>query len=107
VESHELLSTFAFRLNLRRCNWVLALMLPKIVIAELKSGSSNFAAHFKEASVLFIDISDFAALSATLEASQLVSLLNFIFSTFDDALEAFGSAVYKAGAYTRPLFSSI
>jgi hypothetical protein len=27
---------------------------------------------------------------------QLVELLNFVFTTFDDALEAFGSAVYKA-----------
>ena len=45
--------------------------------------------------MLFIEISDFAALSATVEASQLVSLLNFVFTTFDDALEAFGSAVYK------------
>jgi class 3 adenylate cyclase len=46
------------------------------------------AAHFKEASVLFIEISDFAALSATLAAGELVELLNFVFSTFDDALEA-------------------
>jgi len=64
----------------------------------LQSGSHHFAAQFKEASVLFIEISDFAALSATVEASQLVSLLNFVFTTFDDALEA--------GAYTRPLFGS-
>jgi len=58
------------------------------------------------ASVLFIEISDFAALSATLAASELVELLNFVFTTFDHALEAFGSTVYKAGAYTRPLSSS-
>ena len=56
--------------------------------------------------MLFIEISDFAALSATLAASELVELLNFVFTTFDHALEAFGSTVYKAGAYTRPLSSS-
>jgi hypothetical protein len=45
------------------------------------SRSQHSAAHFKEASVLFLEISDFAALSATLPASELV-----------------------AGAYTRPRF---
>ena len=48
-------------------------MLPKIVVAELKSGSQQIAAQFKEASVLFIEISDFAALSATLAANELVA----------------------------------
>jgi class 3 adenylate cyclase len=67
----------------------------KVVIAELKSGSRHCGAQFKEASVLFIEISDFAALSATLAASELVELLNFVFTTFDHALEAFGSGVYK------------
>ena len=31
---------------------------------------------------------DFGALSAKLPASELVELLNFVFTTFDDALEA-------------------
>jgi len=67
---------------------VLSLMLPKTVVAGLKSGSRHSADQFKEASVLFIEISDFAALSATLPASELVALLNFVFTTFDDVLEA-------------------
>jgi len=67
---------------------MLGLLLPKIIIAELKSGSRHCSAQFKEASVLFIEISDFAALSATLGAGELVELLNFVFTTFDDALEA-------------------
>jgi class 3 adenylate cyclase len=79
----------------RRADWVLALMLPHSVIQLLKSGSNHCAATFKEASVLFIEIADFGALSATLPASELVELLNFVFTTFDDALEAFGSSVYK------------
>ena len=107
LKYHDLLSNCAFDSNVRRysmallaaeeasADWVLALMLPKAVIAELKFGSRHCAAQFKEASVLFIEISDFAALSATLAAGELVELLNFVFSTFDDALEAFGSAVYK------------
>jgi class 3 adenylate cyclase len=90
-----LLASFAFNSNLH--------CYTKIVVAELKSGSQQIAAQFKEASVLFIEISDFAALSATLPANELVALLNFVFTTFDDVLEAFGST---AGAYTRPLHSS-
>jgi class 3 adenylate cyclase len=81
-------------------------MLPESVIASLKSGSNHCAAQFKEASVLFIEIDDFAALSANLSADELVELLNFVFTVFDDALEAFGSSLYKAGAYPRARFSS-
>ena len=33
---------------------------------------------------------DFGAVSAKMPASELVELLNFVFTTFDDALEAFG-----------------
>jgi len=84
----------------------LGLMLPESVIASLKSGSNHCAAQFKEASVLFIEIDDFAALSANLSADELVELLNFVFTVFDDALEAFGSSLYKAGAYPRARFSS-
>ena len=77
-----------------RANWVLALLVPESVIAELKSGSSHCAKQFKEASVLFIEISDFAALSSKLPAGELVELLNFVFTTFDDQVGALGS-MYK------------
>ena len=73
----------------------MGLMLPQNVIEVLKSGSSHCAATFKEASVLFIEIADFARIGAKLTASELVELLNFVFTTFDDALEDFGSSVYK------------
>jgi class 3 adenylate cyclase len=70
-------------------------MLPPAVIDLLKSGAQHCAATFKDASVLFIEIVDFGKLSATLPASDLVELLNFVFTVFDEALEAFGSTVYK------------
>jgi len=50
---------------------VLSLMLPKSAITQLKSGSRHCAAQFKEASVLFVEIADFGALSAKLPASEL------------------------------------
>lgn len=79
----------------RRADWVLGLMLPRNVIQVLKSGSTHCAATFKEASVLFVEIADFALLGAALPASELVELLNFVFTTFDDALEDYGPTVYK------------
>ena len=57
LKYNERLSTFAFTFNL--CHY-----------SKLKSGSSHCAKQFKEASVLFIEISDFAALSSKLPAGR-------------------------------------
>jgi len=47
LKSDEPLSNVAFKFKLRRYNWVLALMLPKIVIAELKSGRGLHSSTFR------------------------------------------------------------
>lgn len=71
------------RLEREKSERLLLNILPKAIAAQLKESSTAIAEHFDEASILFADIVGFTPLSAQLSASELVSLLNQIFSEFD------------------------
>lgn len=62
-------------------------ILPESIANRLKQQNQTIADQFSEASVLFADIVDFTKLSTRLSASQLVELLNKIFSAFDKLVE--------------------
>lgn len=65
-------------------------ILPKPVAEQLKRGQCIIADNFADVTVLFADIVNFTELSARLSPTELVELLNTIFSTFDHLAEHHG-----------------
>lgn len=65
-------------------------VLPKPIADRLKQGEHTIADNFAEVTVLFADIVDFTRLALTLTPTDLVQLLNQIFSTFDHLAEQYG-----------------
>ncbi|MAH97927.1 MAG: hypothetical protein CMA12_01070 [Euryarchaeota archaeon] len=59
-------------------------ILPKDIADRLKSGEELIADKHKEVSVLFADIVEFTPQSQNLNPKELVSILNKIFTHFDD-----------------------
>jgi guanylate cyclase len=65
-------------------------ILPKEIAAILKNESRTIADHYEEASVLFADMVGFTPLSAKLPPTEMVELLNEVFSFFDSLLDKYG-----------------
>jgi len=65
-------------------------MLPKSISDRLRSSGHTFADGYAECSVLFADIVGFTPLSSSIPPSDLVRLLDEIFSQFDVITERFG-----------------
>jgi adenylate cyclase len=64
-------------------------ILPKPIAERLKRGEEPIADSFAEVSVLFADIVDFSRLTASIPPTELVSLLNDVFSEFDRLAEKY------------------
>lgn len=62
-------------------------ILPEPIAIRLKEGHSNIAEAFAEATILFADLVNFTQLSGQVTPSELVFLLNEIFSGFDSLSE--------------------
>ncbi len=65
-------------------------ILPPTISTRLKSGQESIADGFADVSVLFADIVGFTLLSARLPPGELVSVLNEVFSRFDELAEQHG-----------------
>jgi class 3 adenylate cyclase len=63
-------------------------VLPASIAERLKHGEA-VADHFEEASILFADIADFTPYSASRSPAEVVSLLNRIFSAFDQLTDKY------------------
>ena len=72
-----------------RAERLLLNILPVSVAERLKRGEQNIADHYDEVSILFADIVDFTTLSSRLSATELVELLDLIFTYFDTVVERF------------------
>ena len=59
-------------------------ILPASIATRLKSGDAGIADHFPEVSVLFADIVDFTTLSGDMSPKPLVSMLDDLFTHFDE-----------------------
>ena len=64
-------------------------VLPEDVATRLKHGQETIADSFPEVTVLFADIVDFTSLSSRIAPEQLVSMLNRVFSVFDQLAEKY------------------
>ncbi len=85
-------------------------ILPKPIADRLKEGQSVIADSFAQVTVLFADIVDFTRLSAHMSPTELVVLLNEIFSTFDrlaerhdlEKIKTIGDAYMVVGGLPTP-----
>jgi adenylate cyclase len=65
-------------------------VLPSSIVDQLKRKSGAIASRFDEATILFADIVDFTGLATRFPPTELVQLLNEIFSTFDCMADRLG-----------------
>jgi guanylate cyclase len=82
----------AFRLlraEQQKAQALLLNILPEEIAATLKDDNQAIANQFDGVSILFADVVNFTALSATMSATELVDLLNEVFSHLDTLVEKF------------------
>jgi len=85
-------------------------ILPQAIANRLKQGTSTIAESFADVTVLFADIVGFTELSARISPTELVELLNQIFSTFDllaerhnlEKIKTIGDAYMVVGGLPKP-----
>ncbi len=65
-------------------------ILPKSIATELMNQQGTIARDYDEITVLFADLVGFTKLSRDLSAQEIVSMLNDIFSTFDNLTDQYG-----------------
>ncbi len=65
-------------------------VLPNSIAERLKAGETLIADEHESATILFADIVGFTKLSSEYPAIQIVEMLNWIFSIFDDLSEQYG-----------------
>ncbi|MCS6808198.1 MAG: adenylate/guanylate cyclase domain-containing protein [Bacteroidota bacterium] len=65
-------------------------ILPAEIAARLRSGEQHIAERYAHATVLFADIVNFTQLSETISPEELVTLLDAIFSAFDQIADDMG-----------------
>jgi PAS domain S-box-containing protein len=80
----------ALRHARKRAELLLLNILPQPVAERLKRGEHTIAESFEEVSVLFADLVDFTKFSTQTSPTELVEILNTIFSKFDQLAERHG-----------------
>ncbi|MBD2311402.1 response regulator [Desertifilum sp. FACHB-1129] len=65
-------------------------ILPQAIADRLKQGKSTIADSFADVTVLFADIVGFTKLAAQLDPTELINLLNDVFSVFDNLADLHG-----------------
>ncbi len=65
-------------------------ILPQSIADRLKGGERTIADYRESVTVLFADLVGFMTIAATLTPSELVALLNLVFSAFDDLVDRHG-----------------
>ncbi len=66
-----------------RSSGLLLNVLPSAIAERLKNGERQIADHYSDASVLFADLVGFTPLTASLSPTQIITILNGLFSLFD------------------------
>ena len=85
-------------------------MLPKQIISRLQLGETVIADRVPDATILFADLVGFTSLAARTSASQIVELLNRLFTAFDslslefglEKIKTIGDAYMLAGGVLEP-----
>ena len=112
--AHELLARVRTHLEIGRLNRenqrLLLNVLPAQIAERLKKSEGIVAERFDEVSVLFTDIVGFTTLSTKLTPTELVELLNRLFSRFDELcdrhqvekIKTIGDAYMAVGGLPEP-----
>jgi class 3 adenylate cyclase len=79
----------SLQLEHEKSNKLLENILPLSIIQKLRENPDSIAEKFEDCTVLFSDIVGFTEMSRKLPPQDLVSLLNEIFSSFDDLAEKY------------------
>ncbi len=80
----------ALQVQQQRSEQLLLNVLPAPIAEQLKQNRGAIADHFDAATILFADIVGFTTLASQMSASEVVCLLNQIFSLFDKLVEWHG-----------------
>lgn len=80
----------ALNLSHQRVEELLHSMLPRSIVDRIQRGESMIADEHGEVSIVFSDLVGFTALSRRLSATDLIIVLNRLFSSFDAAAEQHG-----------------
>lgn len=80
----------AFQYQQEQTERLLFNILPGPIAVRLQMQESTIADSFSEATVLFADLVNFTELCTTIHPTELVKLLNEIFSVFDELAEKYG-----------------
>jgi adenylate cyclase len=65
-------------------------ILPEPIAERLKNSEDTIADEYPASSILFADVAEFTPMSAEMTPTDLVSLLDAVFSDFDDLVDAYG-----------------
>ena len=65
-------------------------ILPRPIAERLKRGEKNISGSYAEATILFSDLVGFTELSSKISATELVKMLNDLFTRFDKRADALG-----------------
>ena len=77
----------ALKLEQRKTERLLLNILPSSIANQLKDAPATIAEQYESVTILFADIVGFTKLSSQISATELVKLLNYIFSAFDQLTE--------------------
>ena len=66
-------------------------ILPREIATRLKNGEKTIADHYPSISILFVDMVGFTPLTNVLSPTDMVNLLNKIYSYFDELIERHGA----------------
>jgi adenylate cyclase len=80
----------ALRVEQAKAENLLLNILPQSIADKLKADSQTIADQFSSASILFADVVDFTPLSERLPPAEVVGLLDYLFSHFDQLVERHG-----------------
>ena len=90
LRAEELRARLEMGIQRDNADQLLLNILPQPIIERLKKDKGAIAQNFNEATVLFADIVGFTPLSAKITTTELLRLLNDVFSKFDALTETFG-----------------
>ncbi|WP_413168218.1 adenylate/guanylate cyclase domain-containing protein [Capilliphycus salinus ALCB114379] len=100
----------ALRVEKEKSEQLLLNILPQTIAEQLKKEPGLIADRFEQATILFADITDFTGLASQISPTELVSLLNQIFSSFDrlaerhglEKIKTIGDAYMVVGGLPKP-----
>lgn len=100
----------ALRLEKERSEQLLLNILPRAIVSRLHDGETLIADQLTNVTILFADLIGFTKLSSRLPASELVQLLNELFSEFDrlalsigvEKIKTIGDAYMVVGGLPEP-----